>query len=271
MAAHRCSRASARPRCALALTAVVLAATVGACGGEDDAPSAADARLIRAARAGDIATARALIEAGADVNAADDQDESAYLIATSDDHRDLLELTLANGADVNAKDRFNGTGLIRAAERGNVEIVERLLAAGIDRDHVNVLGYTALLEAVIYSEGGPRDVATVRALVRGGVDLDVADRGGTTALGHARAKGDAAMVAILRAAGARDLSGVRRPIGPPSREQPPAVTRRAMRRRRRGHAPSDLPRISRMISSVPPPIGPSRASRSIRSMPYSAM
>jgi integrase len=35
--------------------------------------------------------------------------------------------------------------------------------------------------------------------------------------------------------------------------------------------PSCLPRISFMISSVPPPIGPRRASRTARSMPYSRM
>ncbi len=38
-----------------------------------------------------------------------------------------------------------------------------------------------------------------------------------------------------------------------------------------GHNPSCLPRISFMISSVPPPIGPRRASRTARSIPYSRM
>jgi integrase len=37
------------------------------------------------------------------------------------------------------------------------------------------------------------------------------------------------------------------------------------------HKPSCLPRISFMISSVPPPIGPRRASRTARSTPYSRM
>jgi integrase len=36
-------------------------------------------------------------------------------------------------------------------------------------------------------------------------------------------------------------------------------------------SPSCFPRISFMISSVPPPIGPSRASRAARSIPYSFM
>ncbi len=37
------------------------------------------------------------------------------------------------------------------------------------------------------------------------------------------------------------------------------------------YSPICLPRISFMISSVPPPIGPSRASRTARSIPYSRM
>ncbi len=37
------------------------------------------------------------------------------------------------------------------------------------------------------------------------------------------------------------------------------------------YSPINLPRISFMISSVPPPIGPRRASRTARSMPYSRM
>jgi hypothetical protein len=37
------------------------------------------------------------------------------------------------------------------------------------------------------------------------------------------------------------------------------------------HNPISLPRISFITSSVPPPIGPRRASRTARSMPYSRM
>ena len=39
----------------------------------------------------------------------------------------------------------------------------------------------------------------------------------------------------------------------------------------KSYSPYDFPRISFMISSVPPPIGPRRASRAARSIPYSFM
>jgi hypothetical protein len=107
--------------------------------------------------------------------------------------RDLIEA----GADVAAKDSYNGTGLIRAAERGHSAIVERLLETGIDVDHVNRLGWTALLEAVVLGEGGRAHVRTVRQLVNAGADVGIADEDGVTALEHARRRGFRAIERIL--------------------------------------------------------------------------
>jgi ankyrin repeat protein len=133
----------------------------------------------------------ALIEAGADVNAKDYTEQSAYLISTSevgDDVR-LLELTLRNGADVGSLDSYNGTGLIRASDRGHVRIVERLLQTETDVDHVNNLGWTALLEAIILGEGDARHTEVVRLLVEGGADPSIPDGEGVTPLQHAEQRG----------------------------------------------------------------------------------
>ena len=191
------------------LVLVLAALTLVSCGsdGEEERASEADLdqRLIAAAFANDVERARELIAQGADVNVKDDTQQSAYLIATSevgDDPR-LLELTLANGAKVNDKDRFNGTGLIRAAERGHARIVRRLLETDIEADHVNRLGWTALLEAIVLGEGGPRHVATVRALVDGGAGVNVPDSDGVTPLAHAEERGQEEIARILRAAGGR--------------------------------------------------------------------
>jgi ankyrin repeat protein len=161
--------------------------------------------LVLAAYGNHLGAARVLTGAGADVNAKDATTQSAYLIATSevgDDPR-LLELTLDRRARVNDHDSYDGTGLIRAAERGHARIVRRLLRAGIERDHVNRLGWTALLEAVILGDGGPRHRRTVLALVRGGVDVDLPDGEGVRPLAHAEARGFDGIARILRAAGAR--------------------------------------------------------------------
>jgi uncharacterized protein len=180
---------------------VLVAVALAGCGGDE---RDIDRELLAAAYENDVAAARRLIEEGADVNFKDDSEQSAYLIATSevgDDPR-LLDLTLGAGADVNAKDSFNGTGLIRAAERGYPAIVARLLETDIDVDHVNRLGWTALIEAVVLGDGGRPHIRTVRLLVDAGADADIADKSGATALDHARRSGYDAIERILVETGA---------------------------------------------------------------------
>jgi ankyrin repeat protein len=189
-----------------AAAVLLLALAAAACGQDADvAPSPElDRQLIAAAYANDVDEARSLIEAGAEVNAKDETVQSAYLIATSEVGEDprLLELTLANGADVRSLDSYDGTGLIRAADRGYTAIVERLLETDIDVDHVNRLGWTALLEAIILGNGDAAHVRVVRQLVEAGADVNLADGQGVTPLAHAEQRNDAEMVEILRGAGA---------------------------------------------------------------------
>jgi hypothetical protein len=186
------------------LLTAALVLLVAACGGTDEPDPELDAKLLAAAYAGETEAARELIEQGADVNAKDGTEQSAYLIATSEVGEDpaLLELTLANGADVDAKDSYNGTGLIRAAHRGYPEIVERLIGAGIELDHVNRLGWTALLEAIILGDGGRDHVETVRLLVDAGVDVNLADGQGVSPLAHAERAGYDEIASILLSGGA---------------------------------------------------------------------
>lgn len=158
--------------------------------------------LIAAAYQNHLEVAEMLIEAGADVNVQDDTQQSAYLIPTADGYLELLKLTLQAGADVHSLDSYNGTGLIRAADRGHVEIIAELLKTDINIDHVNRLGWTALLEAIILGDGGPRHTEVVRLLVEAGVDVNLADGGGVTPLAHAQQRGFEEIVAILESAGA---------------------------------------------------------------------
>ena len=162
----------------------------------------AQTALIAAAWGNHLDVACALIAAGADVNVQDKTQQSAYLIATSEGYLELLRLTLAAGADVRSLDSFRGTGLIRAAERGHVEVVAELLETEIAVDHVNRLGLTALLEAIMFGDGGPRHTEVVRLLVEAGADVTLADATGTTPLMHAQQRGYTAIAAILENAGA---------------------------------------------------------------------
>ncbi len=157
-----------------------------------------DQRLRDAAWADDVPRARRLVRQGADVNAKDDTEQSAYLVATSEGHLDLLRLTLRNGAAVDDKDSWNGTGLIRAAERGHALVVGELLRAGIDRDHVNRIGYQAIHEAVWLGADTTSYATTVRVLAAGGVTLGRrSPSAGLTPLEMARERGYDALERIL--------------------------------------------------------------------------
>jgi uncharacterized protein len=164
-----------------------------------------DRRLIAAAWDNDVDRARRLIGRGANVNAKDETEQSAYLISTSEGFLRLLELTLRSGAKVHSKDRFNGTGLIRAAERGHADIVGRLLQTRIAVDHVNNLGWTALHEAIILGDGTRRYVDTVRLLVAGGADVDLpSQEDQVRPLQHAESNGFARIATTLRKANRAD-------------------------------------------------------------------
>ncbi len=147
--------------------------------------------------------ARLLIEAGADVNAQDDRRDSAFLLAGAEGAVAILRLA-APSADVTILNRFGGTALIPAAERGHVEAVRFLLeATRVDVNHVNNLGWTALHEAIVLSDGGPRHQEIVRLLLTHGADPNITDRDGVTALGLARARGYAVIARDLEGAGGR--------------------------------------------------------------------
>jgi ankyrin repeat protein len=93
--------------------------------------------------------------------------------------------------------------LIPAAHHGHPDAVRVLLATAIDKDHVNKLGWTALLEAVILGDGGPVHTEIVRVLAEAGANVNIADRDRVTPLTHARRRGFTHMVRILEGRGAR--------------------------------------------------------------------
>ena len=81
------------------------------------------------------ATARALLDAGADVNARSANDFSVLPLhsAVAGDHEDVAAVLIDAGADVNARQQGGWTPLHGAAQNGASATVDRLLAAGADR------------------------------------------------------------------------------------------------------------------------------------------
>ena len=72
--------------------------------------------LLLATHGNNVEAARALIEAGADVNA-DALQDSAYLYAGARGLDEILAMTLAHGTDLHSTNRYGGTALIPAAAR----------------------------------------------------------------------------------------------------------------------------------------------------------
>lgn len=143
--------------------------------------------------------AKLLVSCKADVNLQDDQLDSPFLYAGATGQTGLVRLFLENGARFNVFNRYNGTALIPACERGHVETVKVLVKTkGFPVNHINRLGWTALMEAVILGNGTQKYQEIVKILKDNGADLTIPDRSGKTPLQHAEELGFAEIVQILK-------------------------------------------------------------------------
>ena len=229
--------ARARYRFVTALLACALAGTASAQVAPSATEIAAYTGLFAAAARGDAAEIGRLAASGADVNAREAYGRTPLHVATYGRHREAIAALAKARADLNAKERdrydavtiaavaddvatlklllqlgasakqvtsrYDGTALIAAAHLGHDEVVRLLIDAGAPLDHVNNLGWTALIESIVLGQGGPRHVATLTALVRAGANVNLADRNGQTPLQLARQRRYQAMIAILEQAGAK--------------------------------------------------------------------
>ena len=150
-----------------------------------------------------VEAVRLLFERGANPNLQDDMLNNPLLYAGAEGFLDILKLANEAGADPGITNRFGGTALIPACERGHVETVLYLLEeTRVDVNHLNKLGWTALLEAIILNDGGPIQREVVTILIEHGADVHIADGDGVSPLTHARKSGFTEIAHILIEAGA---------------------------------------------------------------------
>ena len=86
--------------------------------------------LIEAASKGDIDTVRTLLAKGADVNAEDNDGNTALMASAKNGHTNIVQVLLKQGADVNAKTKSGETALMIAKKMGHEEIVLIFKEAG---------------------------------------------------------------------------------------------------------------------------------------------
>ncbi|KAJ7142814.1 ankyrin repeat-containing domain protein, partial [Mycena epipterygia] len=119
-------------------------------------------------REGYIDGVRGFLTTGADVNA---EAGSALRVASAGGHTEIVRLLLDASADMNAADQENGTALQAASGGGWTEVVRVLLDAGAD---VNALAGEYGSSLQIASSRGHRDI--VRNLLENGADVNAVVR-----------------------------------------------------------------------------------------------
>lgn len=126
----------------------------------------------------DIEKVKAAIKAGVNVNAVEMRDwqnmkSTPLIIATEKGYEEIVKALIAAGADVNAKNEYGRTALLQAAckkDRGKIAYL--LVKAGADVNTKANGGRSALSMAASYSH-----IGVMKALVMGKVDIDKPDDG----------------------------------------------------------------------------------------------
>ncbi|KAH6981804.1 hypothetical protein BKA56DRAFT_549653 [Ilyonectria sp. MPI-CAGE-AT-0026] len=155
--------------------------------------------LIWAAKGGHEAVVRLLLDRGADIEAADeDEGQTPLLWAAEEGYEAVVRLLLDRGADIEAAAEGEGqTPLLWAAEEGHEAVMQLLLDRDADIEAADKRGRTPLIWA---AKGGHE--AVVRLLLDRGADIEAADKMGRTPLLWATANGREAVMRLLLDRGA---------------------------------------------------------------------
>lgn len=157
---------------------------------------------------GHIETSRALLEAGADPNAANRGGLTSLHYASTPE---LIRILLASGADPRAETLNNETPLIHLCRKSRRQLAEdsilMLIGAGANVDARGRGEWTPLIVALESHQPN----GTIVALISAGADVNALGREGKTPLMYASMKGDAELAKTIIAAGgavpAQDTNG----------------------------------------------------------------
>ena len=150
---------------------------------------------------GHVDVVQVLIDAGADIEARnkdDEQGRSPLLLASVEGHLDIVKMLVEAGAGVRVTDNNGDTCLDLASFFGHTEIVRYLVGLPeVDASKKSTDGNTAMILAALVSHA-----AVVEVLIDAGADIDGKDEKGRSPLLWASKRGAPNIVKILVKAGA---------------------------------------------------------------------
>lgn len=149
-------------------------------------------KLLTASYTGNTAAANALLDQGADVNAANTGGWTALMLASQNGHTDIAQALIMRGANLNLVNGGGTTALMWASEKGYLDIVVFLIAGNVELDKKDHNLETALMLA---SKNGHSSI--VSALIVGNADTEIKNRHSLTARMIASKKGHTDAVSIL--------------------------------------------------------------------------
>ena len=155
--------------------------------------------LMVASTHGNIDAIIVLLHAGAETSIVDcDCDTLLHYAVCGDYSKEALQAIVESGVDVNATNNNRITALMVASTHGNIDAISTLLCAGADPNIIDVDGNTLLRYAV----DGDCSKEVLQAIVESGVDVNITNKNGVTALMKAFRRGNIDAISVLLHAGA---------------------------------------------------------------------
>lgn len=149
--------------------------------------------LLQASKKGDLQTAIAMLDLGADLDAVDHEGYSALHNACYGGHEEIVQVLVNKRANLTSKSRKWGEGPLHCGTvAGNEKVIQILLEAGADFSACCAAGRSALHLA---SEHG--FIAALRLLIEKRADIDAEDHEGYSALHTACFSGREEIVQVL--------------------------------------------------------------------------
>jgi hypothetical protein len=157
------------------------------------------AELLCAAEEGHESCVRALLEAGADVDAKSDDGSTALMMACTYHAEGCVHALIDAGANVDLADKEGYTALMLACSEHATGYVRALIDAGAAINAQNMIGWTALM--MTCEESGGEEILAM--LIEAGADMDLTNKLGKTAFCIAYEHSEEAHAILIQAAADR--------------------------------------------------------------------